>query len=306
MADGRAPMVVISGLTKRYGALTAVDGLDLEVDRGEVFGLLGPNGAGKTTTLECLEGLRKPDGGTLVVAGCDPQKDERELRRRVGVQLQSSSLPDSITVGEAITLVSAWRRSARKAELVEKFGIAGLLRRQYKGLSGGQKRLVHLVLALLHDPELLVLDEPTAGLDVQGRARLHDEIRSISDQGVTVLLATHDMAEAEELCDRIAIIVRGKVVVCGTPEEVTAAGSKDTRILLRTAKGTLLPGADVGAAHFVRAENGYLEWTCRDVAASVAAILGRVQAAGDAVDDLRVSRPSLEERFLELVDGTRS
>ena len=295
------PIVSISALTKRYGTVVAVDGLDLEVRRGEVFGLLGPNGAGKTTTLECLEGLRTPDSGTVLVAGLDPRRDERELRRHVGVQLQSTSLPDSIRVGEAIRLVSAWHRMPTRAGLVERFHVGGLMRREYRQLSGGQKRLVHLVLALVGDPELLVLDEPTAGLDVQGRARLHDEIRSISEQGVTVLLATHDMAEAEQLCDRIAIIVHGRVVVCGSPEEVTAAGHSDTRILLRTAHGSLLPGWDVGAAHFVRAENGYLEWTSRDVAEAVTEILARVQRAGDTVDDLRVARPSLEQRFLEVV-----
>ncbi|WP_222706647.1 ABC transporter ATP-binding protein [Lacisediminihabitans profunda] len=295
------PIVAIRALTKRYGAVTAVDGLDLEVRRGEVFGLLGPNGAGKTTTLECLEGLRTADSGTVLVAGLDPRRDERELRRHLGVQLQSTSLPDSIRVGEAIRLVSAWHRVPYKVGLVERFTIGALMRREYRQLSGGQKRLVHLVLALVGDPELLVLDEPTAGLDVQGRARLHDEIRSISEQGVTVLLATHDMAEAEQLCDRIAIIVRGRVVVCGTPQEVTAAGHSETRILLRTANGSLLPGSDVGAAHFVGAENGYLEWTSREVAEAVTEILARVQRAGDVVDDLRVARPSLEQRFLEVV-----
>ncbi|MDR3644808.1 MAG: ABC transporter ATP-binding protein [Clostridia bacterium] len=296
-------VVSIKGLIKRYGSFTAVGGIDMEVGRGEVFGLLGPNGAGKTTTLECLEGMRKVSGGRLRVAGCDPQSQERALRRKLGVQLQSSALPDSICVGEALTLISAWHGLPGQSDLIRRFEIGDLLKKQYRQLSAGQKRRLHLVLALVNHPEVLVLDEPTAGLDVQSRAQLHEEIRSVKAQGITVLLATHDMAEAEALCDRIAIMIHGKLAVCGTPAEVTAAGSGETRIRLRTAKGSLLPGGDVGQATFVSAKDGYLEWSCRDTASSVTELLRRIQDAGDTVDDLRVERPSLEERFLELVEG---
>ena len=192
---------------------------------------------------------------------------------------------------------------AVREDLAEKFDIAALYSKQFKQLSAGQKRRLQLVLALVNHPRVVILDEPTAGLDVQSRASLHAEIRALKQQGITVLLATHDMAEAEALCDRIAIIIQGKLAVCGTPQEVTAAGNKETKILLHTAHGTLLPGEAIGSARFVSAKEGYLEWRCRDVAASVAQILNRVQAAGDAVEDLRVERPSLEERFLELVEG---
>lgn len=298
------PMVSIQGLVKRYGSFTAVRGIDLEVGRGEVFGLLGPNGAGKTTILECLEGLRKADAGRLSVAGCDPQLEERKLRHRLGVQLQSSSsLPDSIRVSEVIALICAWHGLFAQPDLLQRFGIAELQAKQYGELSTGQKRRLHLVLALVSSPDVLVLDEPTAGLDVQSRAQLHQEIRAVRAQGVTVLLATHDMAEAEDLCDRIAIVIHGRIALCGTPDEVTAAGGTETRIRLRTAKGRLLPGNDVGAARFIAVKGGYLEWSCRDVAPSVQGVLQRVQDVGDAVEDLRVERPSLEERFLELVEG---
>jgi ABC-2 type transport system ATP-binding protein len=296
-------VVSIKGLVKRYGSYIAVNGIDIEVGRGEVFGLLGPNGAGKTTTLECLEGMRKSDGGTLSVAGCDPQTDERKLRRKLGVQLQSSALPDSIRVGEAITLICAWRGLPEQLDLIQKFEIGELLNKQYRQLSTGQKRRLHLVLALMNNPEVLVFDEPTAGLDVQSRAQLHEEIRAIKAQGITVLLATHDMAEAEALCDRIAIMIHGKLAVCGTPEQVTAAGSKETRIRMRTSKNSLLPGGDIGGATFISAKDGYIEWNCRDVAPSVTELLKQVQDAEDTVEDLRVERPSLEERFLELVEG---
>jgi len=297
-------MVSIKGLIKRYGSFTAVNGLNLEVCKGEVFGLLGPNGAGKTTTLECLEGMRKADGGTLTVAGCDPQSNARQLRSKLGVQLQSSSLPDSMRVDESIALICAWHGITKDIELIKKFGINELLKKQYKQLSAGQQRRLHLVLALLNNPEVLILDEPTAGLDVQSRAQLHDEIRAIKKQGTTVLLATHDMAEAEELCDRIAIMIHGTMTVCGTPAQVTAAGSRETRVRLRTTKNSLLPGSDMNGAAFVQANDGYLEWSCHDIASSVTEILRRVQDADDTVEDLRVERPSLEERFLELVEGT--
>ena len=295
-------VISIRGLVKRYGPFTAVDGLNLEVARGEVFGLLGPNGAGKTTTLECLEGLRRADGGTLRVAGCDPQADPHGLRRRLGVQLQSSALPDTIRAGEAIDLFRDRHGQTGKDDRIRRFGVGDFIDKQYRELSTGQKRRLNLVLAMINDPEVIILDEPTAGLDVQSRAQLHDEIRSIRGQGVTVLLATHDMAEAEELCDRIAILIRGRLAVCGTPEQVTAAGSRRTAIRLRTSRGSLLPG-DIDGADFVEARQGYLEWSSGDIESSIAAILGKVRQAGDAIEDLRVERPSLEERFLELVEG---
>ncbi len=297
------PAVKVEGLVKRYGSFTAVKKIDLEIEKGVVFGLLGPNGAGKTTTLECLEGMRRIDAGHIRVAGCNPQSGGRQLRKKLGVQLQSSSLPDNIRVDEAMQLISSFSGVRLQQELILKFGMENLLKKQYKELSTGQKRRLHLVLALVNNPEVLILDEPTAGLDVQSRAQLHGEIRKIRSQGVTVLLATHDMAEAEALCDRIAIMINGRIAICGTPEQVTSAGNKETRILLCTSKKSLEPGKNINGASFVKEKDGYLEWSCRDVADSVFAILRQVQEAGDTVEDLRVQRPSLEERFLELVEG---
>lgn len=296
-------VVSVSNLVKRYGDFTAVNGLSFDVRRGEVFGLLGPNGAGKTTTLECLEGIRAANGGTMDVAGCHPNKETRALREKLGVQLQSSSLPDSIRPGEAMALVCSWHGQSDRVDLLEKFDLAKLERKQYHELSIGQKRRLHLALAMASRPEVIILDEPTAGLDVQGRAQLHDVIRRLKKEGVTLLLATHDMAEAESLCDRIAIIIKGKIAVVGTPEEVTAAGNSETKITLRTKNQSLLPGRDVGQARFYEENEDYGVWLCRDTAAAVTDLLQAVKANGDSVDDLRVERPSLEERFLEIVEG---
>lgn len=295
--------VSVKGLVKRYGALTALNGIDLEVQSGEVFALLGANGAGKTTTFECLEGLRRFDGGEIRVAGCDPRKDTSALRKKLGVQLQSSSLPGYIRTDEAISLICAWQGAAFPEEAARAFHVRELYKKQYRQLSTGQKRRVHLLLALCNRPRVLILDEPTAGLDVQSRAELHEQIRAVKAQGVTVLLATHDMAEAESLCDRIAILVHGKIAACGTPEEITAAGEQNTRVRLRTAQGSLLPGQAIGQADFVKEKDGYLEWSCPDAAGCVIDILNRVRERSDTVEDLRVERPSLEERFLELMEG---
>ena len=195
-------VVHVQGLVKRYGSVAAVNGISFEVNKGEVFGLLGPNGAGKTSALECLEGMRRVDGGTLSVNGCDPQSDGRRLRQILGVQLQSSSLPEGIHPEEAMRLICAWHGLPVRLDLLDRFGLDSSSKKQYSELSMGQKRRLHLALGLACDPAVVILDEPTAGLDVQGRAQLHDAIRELKATGVTILLATHDMAEAESLCDR--------------------------------------------------------------------------------------------------------
>lgn len=298
-----AAAITVKGLVKSYNHITAVNGISFQVCKGEVFGLLGPNGAGKTTTLECLEGMQKTDAGSISVAGCDPQVDKGNLRSKLGVQLQSASLPVNIRAGEAMALVCAWHGLPPRLDLLADFGLEASVKKQYQDLSTGQKRRLHLALALAHNPTVVILDEPTAGLDVQARAKLHEAIKALKTSGVTILLATHDMAEAENLCDHLAIIIHGKIAVMGTPEQVTAAGSSQTRVIVRTAGGSLLPGCSIGDAHFIKASEGYGEWMCPDAASAVMAILQKVQMAGDRVEDLRVERPSLEERFLELLEG---
>ncbi|MHB1654326.1 MAG: ABC transporter ATP-binding protein [Desulfitobacteriaceae bacterium] len=296
-------VVSVQGLIKRYGSIAAVDDISFEVNKGEVFGLLGPNGAGKTTILECIEGIRKADGGTLNVYGCNPQSDGRKLRQILGVQLQSSSLPEGIRPREAMALFCAWHDLSPRFDLLSRFGIDSQSKKQYREMSTGQKRRLHLALALASDPAVVVLDEPTAGLDVQGRAQLHDAIRELKATGVTILLATHDMAEAESLCDRIVIIIRGRITATGTPAQITSTGHSGTRITLRTKRNCLLPGRDIGSARFLKQAEDYGIWLCRDTAAAVMELLKEVQQSGDSVEDLRVERPSLEERFLELIEG---
>jgi ABC-2 type transport system ATP-binding protein len=298
-------IVSVQGLVKRYGEITAVNGISFEVEKGEVFGLLGPNGAGKTTTLECLEGMRRTDGGTLKVCGCDPQQDNERLRQVLGVQLQASSLPDGIRPVEAMKLICAWHGLQPRYDLLSRFGIDVQNKKHYSEMSTGQKRRLHLALALASNPSVIVLDEPTAGLDVQGRAQLHEAIRELKSEGVTILLATHDMAEAESLCDRIAIIMRGSIAVTGTPAQITSAGHGQTRITICTKNNSLLPGKDTVNACFLSQSDNYGVWLCRDTAAAVMELLLEVQQSGDTVEDLRVERPSLEERFLELVEGGR-
>lgn len=295
--------VSVTELVKRYNNHTAVNGISFEVRRGEVFGLLGPNGAGKTSTLECIEGMRKFEGGRIVVAGCDAAAGGKALRGKLGVQLQASALPDSIKAAEAMSMICGWHGIKPRLDLIEKFGLDPAMKQTYHQMSAGQKRRLNLALAMAANPEVVVLDEPTAGLDVQGRAQLHQAIREVRAQGVTLLLATHDMAEAETLCDRLAILVKGSIVSLGTPAEVTAASLSDTRITVQTRNGSLLPGGDVAGARFISASEGYLTWMCRDVAEAVMALLQRIKDAEDTVTDLRVERPSLEERFLELVEG---
>lgn len=295
--------VSIRKLRKQYGSIEAIKEIDLTIGRGEVFGLLGPNGAGKTTTLECIEGMRRFDGGSIRVGGCDPEKDSEELRRRLGVQLQASALPEHMKVKEAIRLISGYGAGENCDISYDKFGIDAFREKQYGQLSVGQKRRLHLFLAMIHHPEILILDEPTAGLDVQSRAELHDEIRAIRQRGVTVLLATHDMAEAESLCDRIAIMIGGKIAACGTPEEITAAGNSETLIRLKTQRQTFRPDWKREDASFLGEKDGYLQWRSSDASACLIALLMQIRQAGDAIEDMRVERPSLEERFLELVKG---
>jgi ABC-2 type transport system ATP-binding protein len=293
--------VVVSDFVKRYGEVVAVNSISFEARAGEIFGLLGPNGAGKTTTLECLEGIRQPDHGRLRVMGIDPTQDPRSLHRVMGVQLQASGLPADMQVDEAMGFFAAYHDVPPDYALLDRLGLGPKRSAPYRELSTGQQRRLALALAIAHRPAVVVLDEPTAGLDVASRAELHTLMAELRDEGATVLLATHDMAEAEKLADRVAILLRGTIVATGSPEELTATGAGLTKVSLRTEDGltALDPSGLPGVVRADRRED-YLVMMTEDSGATVVELIHQVEASGERLIDLRVERPSLEERFLEI------
>jgi len=296
-------LVDVRELTKTYGDFVAVDSISFEVKQGEIIGLLGPNGAGKTSTLECLEGLRRPDRGRLRVAGVDPVGETRKLRNLIGVQLQTSGLPESITPDEAIRLFCAYHNVAPRLDLLDRLGLGERRSAQFYQLSTGQQRRLALALAIAHRPQVLILDEPTAGLDVATRVELHAMMRELQSGGATIIMATHDMAEAEQMSDRVAILLQGKIVHTGTPIEITATGAGLTKISVRTLAGNLALslGGFPAVSHQVT-KGEYSIYYSSDIGVTVPAIITQIAAQGDSLVDLRVERPSLEDRFLEITD----
>ena len=294
-------VIAVRDFRKTYGRQVAVDGISFEVARGEIFGLLGPNGAGKTSTLECLEGLRAPSGGSLRVAGIDPASNARSLRNLIGVQLQSAGLPESITPDEAMKIFCAYHGVNPRFDLLERLGLAEKRHAQFFELSTGQQRRLALALAIAHNPPVLFLDEPTAGLDVATRVELHAMMRELRTSGTTLVLATHDMAEAEQLSDRVAILLNGRIAAVGSPLEITATGAGLTKISVRTQADSLQSAdGDLPAVTRSLSKDDYRIYFSADIGPTLSAIIARVADSGDALIDLRVERPSLEDRFLEI------
>jgi ABC-2 type transport system ATP-binding protein len=297
-------VVEARNLRKIYGDVIAVDDISFNVQQGEIFGLLGPNGAGKTSTLESLEGLRAPDGGTLRVAGIDPMREPRKLRNLIGVQLQSSGLPESITPDEAMKFFCAYHAVAPRTDLLERLGLDEKRKAQFHELSTGQQRRLGLALAVAHNPPVLFLDEPTAGLDVASRVELHNLMRELQGAGTTIMLATHDMAEAEEMSDRVAILLKGKLATIGTPLEITATGAGLTKVSVRTGSSSLSePGLTFPAVSQQGSKGEYSIYFSTDIGPTVSAIITHIEAREDTLIDLRVERPSLEDRFLEITSS---
>ncbi len=299
-------VIRVDDFRKTYGKTVAVDGISFDVRRGEIFGLLGPNGAGKTSTLESLEGLRSPDDGSLDIMGIDPARRPGRLRNVIGVQLQASGLPDSIRVDEAMKFFSAYHGIAPRTDLLDRLGLSEKRNAQYHELSAGQQRRLALALAVAHDPPVLFLDEPTAGLDVPARVELHSLMRELQTAGTTILLATHDMAEAEEMTERVAILLRGKIAATGSPLELTASSEALTKISVRT-KNSSLADSETGFPAVGRrvVKDEYCIYYSTDIGPTVAAIIARVEAEKDRLIDLRIERPSLEDRFLEIIGKTQ-
>ena len=297
----RDSVIIVNDFRKLYGDFVAVDGITFDVQQGEIFGLLGPNGAGKTSTLESLEGLRAADGGSLFVAGVDPTKEPGKLRNVIGVQLQSSGLPETITPIEAMKFFCAYHGVTPRYELLERLGLGEKRSAQFHQLSTGQQRRLSLALAVAHDPQVLFLDEPTAGLDVASRVELHDLMRERQTQGTTIILATHDMAEAEEMSDRVAILLNGKIATVGSPLEITTAGTNLTKVSVRSKASTLLQnGQSIPAVSQSSVRDDYAIYFSTDIGQTVGAVIDTIEAADDSLIDLRVERPSLEDRFLEI------
>ena len=276
--------IEVQGLRKFYGDFEAVRGIDFEVRRGEVFGLLGPNGAGKTTTVEILEGYRARTDGTVRVLGMDPGARSRELRSRVGIVLQSTGLYRHIKVREAVTHCGGMYPHSRDPdEVISLTGLAGKENALTRTLSGGQLRRLDLALALVGDPELIFLDEPTTGFDPAARRNAWDTIRSLKELGKTVLLTTHYLDEAQELADRVAIIQDGRIVVEGEPHELgSSGGAAPYRVAYRNGDGGLV----------VRETD--------DPTTLLYELTGAALARGERLDSLTVSRPTLEDVYLEL------
>jgi ABC-2 type transport system ATP-binding protein len=291
----------VHDLRKSYGALTAVDGLSFEVQRGEIFGVVGPNGAGKTTTIECAEGLRRPDSGSLAVLGLDPRRDRRKLHERIGIQLQESSLAPRIRVWEALALfASLYRRSVPWGDLLERLDLAEKRDAYFTGLSGGQKQRLFIALALVNDPDLVFFDELTTGLDPHARRSMWDLVRSLRDQGKTVILSTHFMEEAERLCDRVAIVDHGRIVALDSPARLIASLGDAVRLVL-TIGGD--PGLDalrrIEGVTFAAHDRERLEIEGNGSGLS-SRVLHHLIAAGSEIHDLRTEQATLEDVFLAL------
>jgi ABC-2 type transport system ATP-binding protein len=306
-----APAIEIRDLRKVYGATTAVDGLTLAVQPGEVFGLLGPNGAGKTTTVEILEGYRRSDGGDVRVLGLDPVRDGAQLRRRIGVMLQDGGVYPGIRPLEALRLFASYYDDADDPErLLDLVGLRDAAGTTARRLSGGQRQRLSLALALVGRPAVAFLDEPTAGMDPHARATTWDVVRSLRGSGATVLLTTHAMDEAESLCDRVAIIDRGRLVALGPPRQLAAqmGVATDTRFSapagLDTQSLAVAVGVPAGAVREVSAGEYVID--AEGTPELVAALAAWLRDHGAALGDLRASRRSLEEVFMKLTEGGRS
>jgi len=294
-------VIQIVSLRKIYGSIVAVNSVSMEIQPGEIFGMVGPNGAGKTTTIECIEGLRRPDGGSLRVLGLDPQDDGYALRARIGMQLQESSLPDRLKVWEALDLfASFYPRSVDWRSLLDQLGLADKYSAPFGQLSGGQKQRLFIALALLNDPELVFFDELTTGLDPQARRAMWDLVRDIRAQGKTVFLTTHFMEEAERLCDRVAIMDHGHIVALDTPEHLIRSLGAESRVSF-SVEGDFASEWLQVLATVDRVERGgerVIVYGKGDTL--VGEVVNALTSMGARFRDLRTEQPTLEDVFLTL------
>jgi ABC-2 type transport system ATP-binding protein len=295
------PIIQVNGIRKTYGQTVAVDDLSFEVREGEIFGLIGPNGAGKTTAMECVGGFRTPDRGTISVLSLDPVRDARALQQRVGVQLQQAQLQKRIKVWEAVDFwASLYPRAVDGKALLERLGLTDKRDAWFMTLSGGQKQRLFIALALIHDPDVVMLDELTTGLDPQARRVIWGLVRGIRERGKTVLLTTHLMEEAERLCDRVAIVERGRVIDSGTPDGLVRRHCPEQTVVLVTGNTTAaerfqrIPGLES-----VSVQDGRFTLRGRD-RNLVTQVIECLSEHRIQVTDFRTELPNLEDVFLKL------
>jgi ABC-2 type transport system ATP-binding protein len=304
------PIIEVHGLTKRYGTFTAVDGLDLTVERGEIFGILGPNGAGKTTTLEMIEGLRVPDAGSINLDGIDAIRESDRVRQIIGVQLQTTSLFEYLTAAELIELFCGLydveNSSERIRTLLSMVNLEDKAKAQVSALSGGQRQRLSITLALVNNPKVVFLDEPTTGLDPAARRDLWQVVRDVRASGTTVVLTTHYMEEAEVLCDRVAVMDRGNVIACDTPGALIAALGIEAVVRARFDGGTLNPSSleTLPEVKSARITDDRIELNTRNVQATLVGLLGLVDRDRVSLTELTSQQSTLEDVFLSLTGRT--
>ncbi len=300
-----APALSVRALTKRFGSVEAVKEVTFEVEAGEIFGLIGPNGAGKSTTLECVLGLCQPDSGSVLVEGIDIGLQPSDAKAVVGAQLQLSAQPDAMTPRQALTLCASFYRRAEKPQaLLERFLLADKADAKFSSLSGGQRQRLALALAFINAPKIVILDEPTAGLDPPGRRELHSLIKAQQSAGRTIIFSTHYLEEARSLCSRIALINRGALVAVDTPEALIARSGTMAHIHLRTLPP--LPESGVRLLHGAeRCEFDGSGWRIETTAVNrtVTALAALVESNGAELQDMEIHRPTLDDVFTELTAG---
>ena len=297
------PIITVQDLHKSYGEFEAVRGIDFTVQEGEVFGLLGPNGAGKTTTVEILEGLRPRTSGAVKVLGFDPALDVRSLKDRIGVCLQATNLPDKIRVHEALEWFAAfYTKQADCARILERLQLSEKRNEFYSKLSGGQKQRVALALAMVNEPALIFLDEPTTGLDPQVRLEIHGLIQELRQSRRTILLTTHYIEEAERLCDRVAIIDQGKIAALGTPRDIQQRTVGQSRIEIATERPAAgdIPQFEDAEKTLISEDRKLLTLYSARPARTLPGLIKWIDQQALGLEDIQLKRPTLEDAFIEL------
>lgn len=283
--------VKVSNLQKKYNNNTVLKGISFDVDDGTIFALLGTNGAGKTTTLECMEGILKHSSDQIYING------------KIGVQLQSSSLPEGIKAIEALKLFAMWNSTIVDIGLIDRLGLTGILKKQYKEMSTGQKRRLHLALAMTGDPDVIFLDEPTAGLDVEGRVALHEEIKRLKNHGKTIIIASHDMAEVEALCDKLAILKDGEIAFLGTVNELKSNVKNIYTIRLNLSSQIILDEC-LTCCYKGKIQDYYI-FESNEVSDGLLELLTIIKNQNIDVYDIKIEHSSLEECFIDIARGNK-